>query len=187
MSLLPLAFAPIFLVFVALVIGFIVTVFAGARRVKEGETASEGGDRGRPEAEARAAIEQLGRSLDEKADFLVKMGFAEIVHLADDAFAHTDAFKARNPMPMVGGTYLVHFLGSEAFDGEPVPSSRVKEFRRAVKHEEGVMKGILVTPNLYTEEAWGAVESAPLELIDGRHLGALLKMFYPDRFPPERV
>ncbi len=182
-----LAFAPIFIAFIAIAIGFVLILLMG-RVPQPREQAAEGDAAPPTGALARAALEPIERSLDEKAGLLAKLGLVDIEHIADDPTPETDAFRCRNPMPMVGGTYFVHFVREEAYDGAPVPSERVQSFRKVVKHEEGVIKGILATTGSFSKEAWeAAAEMGQIELIDGRNLLRLLEMFYPERFPAARV
>lgn len=182
-----LAFAPIFLAFIAFAIGFVLIALMG-RVPQPKEKAAEGDAAAPAGALARAALEPLERSLDEKAALLQKLGLVDIEHIADDPTPDADTFRCRNPMPMVGGTYFVHFVRAEAYDGAPVPSGRIESFRKVVKHEEGVIKGILATTGAFSKEAWEAAAGmGQIELIDGRNLLRLLEMFYPERFPPARV
>ena len=60
-------------------------------------------------------------------------------------------------------------------------------FIAEVKHTEGVLKGVLVTSGAFSQSAWSVLEKAPVELIDGKHLYDLLKMWHPERFPRDRV
>lgn len=179
----PLAFAPIYLAGVAILIGLLLLLLLGRARGPI-EEAAEDERRGR--AEATEVVKELEASVEKKAEFLIHMGFADLEWIADEPAPGVTAFRVRNPMPMAGGGYLVHFLARPRGDA-PIRSERVLEFRSAVKHEEGVMKGVLITTGAFTREAFAALESAPIELIDGKRLVSLLRMFYPDRFPPERI
>lgn len=176
-----LGFGPIYLVGVALVLGFLV-ILAMGRPPRGAETPAESERRGR--APPSEPLRELESSVEKKAEFLVHMGFADIDWIADEPNKAVTAFRVRNPMPMSGGSYLVHFLATAP---APVESARITEFRSTVKHEEGVMKGILVTPGAFTQEAFALQEHAPIELIDGKQLDSLLRMFYPERFPKERI
>jgi hypothetical protein len=178
-----LAFGPIYVAGAALLVGFLLILALGRPR-KSPEKPAEGGRRGR--ASGSAAVKDLEASVEKKAEFLVHMGFTEIDWIADEKTPGVTAFRARNPMPLSGGDYLIHFL-AEPKGGAPIGSERALEFRSIVKHEEGVLKGILVTAGAFTEEAFAALASAPVELIDGKQLESLLRMFYPARFPKERL
>jgi hypothetical protein len=179
----PLAFGPIYLAGAAIALGFLV-ILAMGRPPRAHERPAERGRRGR--APASEPLRELEGSVEKKAEFLVHMGFSEIDWIADEPEKGVTAFRVQNPMPMSGGNYLVHFLASTKWT-KPVESARVHDFRATVKHEEGVMKGILVTAGAFTEEAFAAQEHAPIELIDGKQLDSLLRMFYPERFPKERM
>ncbi len=178
----PLAFGPVYLVFVALALGILIIALLGRRPGAERlEKAAESATRG---PAAGPIFDELEASIDRKAEFLVHMGFNDIDWIADEPMKGVTAFRVKNPMPMSGGNYLVHFLGRAK---EPVDSARVNQFRKQVKGEEGVLKGVLITSGAFTVEGWQVAESAPIELVDGKHLGELLKMFYPERFPRDRI
>jgi hypothetical protein len=177
-----LAFGPIYLAGAAFLVGIAILVALG-RPPGARETPCENERRGR--APKTPALQELEASVERKAEFLVHMGFTEIEWIADDPTPQTTVFRVRNPMPMAGGTYLVHFIAARG--KQVVESPRVREFRSVVKHEEGVLKGILVTSGAFTEQAFAALENAPIELIDGKQLDSLLRMFYPERFPRERL
>lgn len=177
-----LAFGPIYLALGAVGLGIALILALGRRPGAEAhekplENDRRGGAKG-PE------IEKIEASTEAKAEFLIRMGFHELDWISDEPTPGVTAFVARNPMPLSGGTYLVHFLKRSSV---AVDSVRVNHFRKAVKGEERVLKGILVTPGAFTVEGWQVAESAPIELVDGKHLESLLKMFYPDRFPRDRI
>ena len=178
----PLAFGPIYLTFFAVGLGVAVIASLGRRPGAErNERADETGARGRASG---PEIEQLETSVERKAEFLIRMGFNEIDWISDEPTPGVTAFLARNPMPMSGGNYLIHFLKRST---DAVDSARVNQFRKVVKGEEKVLKGILITSGAFSTEGWQAAEAAPIELVDGKHLAGLLKMFYPDRFPKDRI
>lgn len=180
--LVPLAFGPVYIVFLALAFGILVIALLGRRPGAEvNERADESERRG---AASGPLLDELETSVEKKAEFLIRMGFNDLDWIADEPTPGVTAFRVKNPMPLSGGEYLVHFLKRAT---QPVDSVRVNAFRKAVKGEEGVLKGILITSGAFTVEGWQVAESAPLELVDGKHLVGLLKMFYPDRFPPDRI
>jgi hypothetical protein len=177
-----LAFGPIYLVFAAFGLGVILIAALGRRPGPEtAEHADESDRRGRADG---ALIQEIEGSVEKKAEFLIRMGFDDLDWIADEPTPGVTCFHVKNPMPMSGGRYLVHFLKRDA---APVDSVRVNAFRKTVKGEEGMLKGILITSGAFTIEGWRAAESAPIELVDGKHLEGLLKMFYPDRFPKDRI
>lgn len=178
----PLAFGPIYLTFAALGMGIAIIALLGRRPGPERlEKAAETDSRG---AAQGPLIDEMEGSVERKAEFLIRMGFDEIDWIADEPLPEVTAFRVKNPMPLSGGAYLVHFLKRSR---DAVDSARVQRFRKAVKGEEGVLKGILITSAAFTVEGWRVAESSPIELVDGKHLAGLLKMFYPDRFPPDRI
>ncbi len=183
MSAAPLAFAPIYIALFAIALGFLLIVLLGRARTPE-ERPAEDARRGR--SSGSAPIRELEASVEKKAEFLVHMGFTEIDWIADEKTPGVTAFLARNPMPLAGGRYLIHFV-AEPRGRRPISSARALEFKSVVRHEEGVIKGILITTGAFSVEAYEALASAPIELIDGKQLDSLMKMFYPERFPRERI
>jgi hypothetical protein len=182
LALVPLAFGPIYLTFAAVGIGIALIAALGRRPGAErSEQAAETDKRGQASG---PEIDLLEASVERKAEFLIRMGFNEIDWIADEPTPGVTAFAARNPMPMSGGNYLIHFLKRQK---DPVDSARVNQFRKHVKGEEKVLKGILITSGAFTTEGWQVAESAPIELVDGKHLVGLLKMFFPDKFPKDRI
>ena len=181
-TLLPLAFGPIYIAFGAMALGIGLIAMLGKRPGPERtEKPLETDSRG---AATGPIIDELAASTEKKAEFLIRMGFEDIEWISDEPAPDVIAFRVKNPMPLAGGSYLVHFLRRAK---GPVDSARVTKFRKAVKGEEGVIKGILITSGPFTVEGWQVAEAHPLELVDGKHLAGLLKMFYPDRFPPDRI
>src|SRR5207245_1265831 len=55
-------------------------------------------------------IDELEGSVEKKAEFLIRMGFDDLDWIADEPTPGVTSFHVRNPMPMSGGRYLVHFL-----------------------------------------------------------------------------
>jgi hypothetical protein len=178
-----LAFMPIYIAFAAMILGFLLILVLGRARVPE-ERPAEEGKRGR--ATDHPVVRELEASVEKKAEFLVRLGFTEIDWIADEKSPGVTAFRARNPMPLAGGDYLIHFL-APARGARAIGSDRALEFKSLVKHEEGVLKGVLVTTSAFSVEAFEALANAPVELIDGKQVESLLRMFYPDRFPKDRI
>jgi len=180
--LVPIAFGPIYVVGVAIVIGMVVIALLG-RAPGNTELPAETDTRGKADHPLVKAIDD---QVEAKIDFLLRMGFKDIDYVADDSRPEVAIFSATNPMPLSGGGYLVHFLNRKKM-GEVVPSPVVLSFISEVKHSEDIMKGILITSAAFSQNAWGVLEKAPVELIDGKHLLALMKMWHPERFPRDRV
>lgn len=174
---------PLYLACMALVVGFVLTLLLG-RAPGVTELAHESETRGSADHEL---IRQLDQSIEAKLEFMVRMGFKDLDYVAEESKQGFTVFRVTNPMPLSGGSYLVQFLSREAYP-EVVASTTVLNFLSDVKHDTEVMKGVLVTGGAaFSRNAWGVLEKAQVELIDGKHLLGLFQMFYPEQFPQERI
>lgn len=87
---------------------------------------------------------------------------------------------ARDPKPLSGGRILLH--ATPVLRGQ-VEAVDVLGFAEGVRADMGALKGIYIALAGFTEEATSAVRSspAPVDLIDGPRLLALVREHVPDR------
>lgn len=78
---------------------------------------------------------------------------------------------AVNPQPITGGDFVVHCTHPE--DGF-VAAARVNVLRDQVKGEQAA-KGIFITTGFFAEETSKVAEGPPLELINAKRLGELMR------------
>lgn len=177
-----LGFGPIYVVAVAVAIGLGLVLLLG-RAPGVTEPAREGQGRGGAE---HPLLTELERSLDKKVELLCRLGFKEIDYLPEESTKGLTAFRVENPMPLSGGGFLVQFLARKPRRGV-VQSPEVLGFISLIKHTDEVLKGLLITTGAFSVPAWGVLEKAPVELIDGRHVLSLFRLWFPDRFEPDRL
>lgn len=177
-----LGFGPIYVVGAAIVVGGLVALILG-RAPTSGEPAAETATRGKAD---HPLIRELDRTIEAKIDFLLHMGFKDIDYLEEESRRDVHVFQAKNPMPLSGGSYLVHFVNRKVA-GDVIPSTAVLSFIGEVKHTDDIMKGILITTGAFSQSAWNVLERAPVELIDGKHLLSFFRMWHPDQFPADRI
>lgn len=83
---------------------------------------------------------------------------------------------AVDPAPIRGGRLHVH--GVLAGPGEPLAADDVRSLLEAVR-ADGAGKAVLVTLGALSDEARAAAEGAPVELLDGVALAALVAKHLP--------
>jgi len=89
---------------------------------------------------------------------------------------------ARDPKPLTGGRILLH--ATPVLAGQ-IDAADVLSFAEGVRGDMGALKGIFIALAGFTEEAHAGIRSspAPVDLIDGAGLLALVREYLPDRAP----
>jgi hypothetical protein len=162
----------LFVMIAPLVVGFALILFIArfapnvprAAELKPGESADD-----RPEITGDE-IEELVRSLGLETVF-ASMGTGGVIEMT-----------LRDPKPLSGGRILL--LATPVLGGQ-IDSVDVLGFAEGVRADMGALKGIMIALAGFTAEARTskAASPAPLDLIDGSELYALVK----DHLDPERA
>lgn len=167
---------------VALILGFVVIVLISLTAPRQGEGASPGANgSGEPAAHgwiARLDAKDLGK--------LLTLLFSELKFEVEDSRVSdsvVDLF-AVNPTPITGGRIYIRGVSHPALGvvGE-------EEVRVALDTARAEMAGkaLVATGGVFSPEARAAAEGAPLELLDGPALMALIKKHLPPIAVARRV
>jgi hypothetical protein len=167
------------LVAVATALGFLVIILVGrgqpvspAASAADGEASREGGEAeiSWVRAQGLAGLDRLLRAL-----------FAEMGFQPEGGEAGREAveFRAVDPTPIRGGR--IHVRGLLCAPGERVGADEVRMLVDAAR-ADFAGKAVLVTLGRFSDEAAEAARDAPIDLVDGLALGALVKKHLPQRY-----
>lgn len=173
------------LVAVAVGLGFVVLALAGAKRPPAGDPAP-GDGAGGPDAERGVAPELAWLAPHGAAGLerLLLALFAELGFEPGTPARREDAveFEAVNPAPIKGGRLRVLGLAG----GGEVDADAVRALLDAAR-ADGAGKAVLVTAGRFAEDARAAAQDAPIDLVDGAALAALVRKHLPQAWATRTI
>jgi restriction system protein len=172
------------LVAVAVGVGFAVLALAGARRPPPGYPVDGGAAEEGARGAAAPGLAWLAAHGEAGLERLLLALFAELGFEPGPAARRGGAveFEAVDPAPIKGGR--VRVLGLPA--GEEVDADSVRALLDAAR-ADGAGKAVLVTPGRFAEEARAAARDAPIDLVDGEALAALVRKHLPQAWATRTI